>query len=85
METHVDPIPRQMENVLRDIYFERIGMLGLQQRKVSICFKRDHNEWKDQPYIFSDIKNVVMEIFRSSKGDTWIGNLDGLEIQKNQW
>lgn len=79
----VDPIPRQMENVFA-ILFRENNHAWFATEKGIYLFKRDHNEWKDQPYIFSDLKNVVMEIFRSSKGDTWIGNLDGLEIQKNQ-
>jgi signal transduction histidine kinase/ligand-binding sensor domain-containing protein len=76
-----DPIPRQMENIL-SLFFRQNNDIWFATEKGIYLFKRAQNEWKDQSYVFSDLRNVVMEVFRSLEGDLWIGNLNGLEIQR---
>ncbi|MBP6671500.1 MAG: hypothetical protein KA247_00010 [Bacteroidetes bacterium] len=76
-----DPIPRQMENIL-SLSFRRNNDIWFATERGLYLFKSTQNEWKDLSYIFSDLRNVVMEVFQSSSGDLWIGNLNGLEIQR---
>lgn len=76
----IHPLPSQLQNVLtikyrsnNDVWFGTEDGLYLFKRSVSI--------WSTNSTTFSDLRNVVMEVFRSSDGDIWIGTMDGVEIQ----
>ncbi len=79
--SHLEPIPRQMINIL-SIYYRPNNDVWLASEKGLYLFKQGQSEWEKNQYAFSDIKNVVMEVFQSTDGSIWIGNMDGLEIHK---
>ncbi|MFA6456095.1 MAG: ATP-binding protein [Bacteroidota bacterium] len=73
------PIPRQMINILAIRYRDNNDMWIATEQGLYL-FNRRKDAWTKNIYSFSDLNNVVMEIYKTREGDLWVGTLDGVEV-----
>ncbi|NUN69887.1 MAG: hypothetical protein HUU02_09270 [Bacteroidetes bacterium] len=76
---NIKPISRQMQNILSVKYRDN-GDLWIGTEDGLYLHKRGSSIWSQSQNDFSDVSNVVMELFRSSRGEVWTGTMDGVIV-----
>jgi len=80
--TKLKPIPSQMLGLIC-FRFNSKDDLWVGTENGLFYFRNSEKKWEWWKYGFSDPRNIVMEILKSSNGDIWIGNGNGLEIRSS--
>lgn len=78
---NLHPVPKQLINTL-SILYRKNGDIWVCTEDGLYLFRMHEELWSDRGNSFSDLKNVVMEIYRSRNGDLWVGTMNGVEIHK---
>ncbi len=77
---NINPLPKQLQNSLTVRYRDNDDIwVGTEEGLY--LFKRSISLWSTGSTTFSNISNVVMEVFRSSMNEIWVGNMDGVEVR----
>jgi signal transduction histidine kinase len=79
---NIDPLPKQMLNVV-SVQYRKNNDLWFCTENGLYLFKRQENIWTKRKTGFSDIENVVMEVFQTKEEDLWVGTMNGVEIQSS--
>lgn len=73
------PIPEQLKGV-NFIKFDNKDNLWVGTERGVFYFRLSAVKWKWYKHDFGDPRNIVMELYRTTKGELWVGNKVGLEI-----
>jgi ligand-binding sensor domain-containing protein len=77
--SELKPVPSQMISLIC-LKFSKSDDLWVGTENGLYFFRNSAKKWTWWRYGFSDPRNIVMEILKTSRGDIWIGNKNGLEI-----
>lgn len=75
----IQPIPAQMLNA-SVIRCRKNGDFWIGSENGLFLFRQSFNQWEKLSYPFSDPRNIVMELFQSSRQEMWVGTIDGVEV-----